>query len=88
MRDSQILGKQGQKNVEVRVYGSHKRLLPGGDTAMVPYAEGQTVKNLLQSLKIADEDVWLVVVNEIVVDEGFVLSPGDKVGIMSPVAGG
>ena len=88
MKDSQILGNEGQKNVEVRVYGSHKRLLPGGDTAVGPHEEGQTIKALLKALNIADEDVWLVVVNEVLVSEDYVLSPGDKVGVMSPVAGG
>lgn len=77
-----------QKNVEVRVYGSHKRLLPQGDSAVVPYIEGETVKALLMRLNIPDEDVWLVVVNEVLVGEGFLLSPGDKVGVMSPVGGG
>ncbi len=77
-----------EKNVEVRVYGSHKRLLPQGDVAVVPYREGETVKALLSRLKIPDEDVWLVVVNEVLVGEEFVLSPGDKVGVMSPVGGG
>ncbi|MGE5579576.1 MAG: MoaD/ThiS family protein [Bacillota bacterium] len=79
---------KGQKNVEVRVYGSPKRLLPEGDTAMVALVEGETVKALLRRLNIPDEDVWLVVVNEVVVSEDFILSPGDKVGIMSPVSGG
>ncbi len=88
MTDDKSVGDQGQKSVEVRVYGSHKRLLPEGDTALVRYIEGQTVKDLLRTLKIADEDVWLVAVNEVVVDEGFVLSPGDVVGIMSPISGG
>lgn len=79
---------EGQKNVEVRVYGSRKRLLAEGDTAVVPFKQGETVKALLQRLNILDEDVWLVVVNETLVSEGFVLSPGDKVGVMSPVGGG
>jgi len=77
-----------EKSVEVRVYGSHRRLLPGGDVAVVPYVAGETVKALLRRLKIPDEEVWLIVVNETLVDEVFVLSPGDKVGVMSPVSGG
>lgn len=88
MAGSQFMANQGQKSVEVRVYGSHKRLLPEGDTALVPYTEGQTVKDLLRALNIPDEDVWLVAVNDVVVSEGFVLSPGDIVGVMSPVSGG
>lgn len=77
-----------QKDVEVRVYGSHRRLLPGGDTAVVPFVAGETAKALLQRLNIPDEEVWLLVVNEVLVDEDYVLSPGDKVGVMSPVVGG
>jgi sulfur carrier protein ThiS len=77
-----------QKNVEVRVCGSPKRLLPGGDTAIVAFIEGETVNALLKRLNIPDEDVWLTVVNDVVVGGDYVLSPGDKVGIMSPVSGG
>lgn len=77
-----------EKNVEVRVYGSHKRLLPQGDVAVVPYLDGETVQALLTRLNIPDEDIWLIVVNEVLVSEDFVLSPGDKVGVMSPVGGG
>lgn len=77
-----------QKNVEVRVYGSPKRLLPQGDAAVVAFVEGETVNALLKRLNIPDEDVWMVTVNEVAVGEDFVLSPGDRVGIMSPVSGG
>jgi len=80
--------KSAQKNVEVRVYGSPKRLLPDGDVALVEFVQGETVNALLNRLKIADEDVWMVTVNEVAVGEDYVLSPGDKVGIMSPVSGG
>ncbi len=78
----------GQKNVEVRVYGSHKRLLPQGDVAVVPFIEGESVKALLKRLNIPDEDVWLVVINDALATEDYVLSAGDKVGVMSPVSGG
>lgn len=81
-------GGHGEKNVEVRIYGSHKQLLPQGDVAVVPCEEGETVKALLTRLHIPDEDIWLIVVNEVLVGEDFVLSPGDKVGVMSPVGGG
>lgn len=77
-----------QENVEVRVYGSLRRLLPGGDFAVVPYVAGETLKALLERLDIPNEEVWLLVVNEVLVDESFVLSPGDRVGVMSPVGGG
>lgn len=77
-----------EKNVEVRVYGSHRRLLPKGDFAVVPYVEGESIKGLLGRLNIPDEEVWLVVVNEVLVSKDFILSPRDKVGIMSPVGGG
>lgn len=79
-------GTQG--DVQVRVYGSHRMLLPGGDTAVVPFVAGETLKALLKRLNVPDEEVWLLVVNEVLVDEDYVLSPGDKVGVMSPVAGG
>lgn len=77
-----------KKDVEVRVYGSHRRLLPDGDTAVAPYVAGETLKGLLTRLNIPDEEVWLLVVNEVLVDENYVLQPGDKVGVMSPVVGG
>jgi len=76
------------ETIRVQVYGSHKRLLPDGDVAVVPHIPGETVKELLERLKVPDEDVWMVVVNDQKVDEDYVIKPGDKVGIMSPVEGG
>ena len=76
------------ETVRVQVYGSHKRLLPDGDVAMVPYIPGETIKGLLKRLKVQDEDVWVVVVNNRTVNDEYVVSPGAKVGIMSPVGGG
>ncbi len=74
--------------IRVQVYGSHKRLLPDGDVATVPYVPGETVRELLGRLQVPDEDVWMVVINNEKANEDHVISPGDKVGIMSPVEGG
>ncbi|HHX28299.1 MAG: MoaD/ThiS family protein [Bacillota bacterium] len=72
----------------VRIYGSHRRLLPEGDEARVPYVSGETVKGLLSRLNVPLDEVGALVVNGILVSQEFVLSPGDQVSIMSPVAGG
>lgn len=77
-----------QKDVEVRIYGSHRRLIGTGNQAFVPCVPGETVKSLLERLSIPDEEVWLVVVNDIQVNEDYVVRPGDVVAVMSPVAGG
>lgn len=77
-----------EKSVEVRVYGSRLKLLPQGDTAIVPYISGESVNALLMRLGIPEEEVFLLVVNEALVTGDFILSPGDKVGVMSPVGGG
>ena len=74
--------------IRVQAYGSRKRLFPDGDVAMVPYVPGETVKELLERLKVPDEDVWMIVVNNQTVNQDYVLSQGDRVGIMSPVEGG
>jgi len=77
-----------QKDVEVRIYGSHRRLLGAGNQAFVPHVPGETVKSLLNRLNIPEEEVWLVVVNDVQVSEDYVVRPGDVVAVMSPVAGG
>ncbi|HHW27393.1 MAG TPA: MoaD/ThiS family protein [Firmicutes bacterium] len=76
------------ETIRVQAYGSHKRLLPDGDVATVPYVPGETVKELLKRLKVSDEDVWMIVVNDQKVSYDYAIQPGDKVGIMSPVEGG
>lgn len=74
--------------LEVRVYGSHRRLLPEGDTAIVPYVPGETIKALLDRLTVPRDEVGVLAVNGAVAGEEYVLCPGDKVAIMSPVSGG
>ena len=76
------------ETISVQAHGSRKRLLPEGDVAIAPYIPGETVRELLERLKILDEDVWMIVVNNRQVGDDHVLSPGDRVGIMSPVEGG
>jgi sulfur carrier protein ThiS len=84
----QINPYNGNGKILVRSYGSHRRLFPDGDTIEVDYIEGETVRALLDRLKVPDEEVWLVTIGEEIVEEDFVLSPGDTVNIMSPVLGG
>lgn len=81
-------GSTPEKDVEVRVYGSRRLLLPGGDAATVPHIAGESVKGLLERLKIPEDQVAIVVVNGVQVCLNFVLSTGDKVHLMSPVHGG
>lgn len=76
------------ETIRVQAYGSRKRLLPEGDVAIVPYIPGETVKKLLERLKVLDEDVWMIVVDNRQVNDDYVLSPEAKVGIMSPVEDG
>lgn len=76
------------ETIRVQAYGSRKRLLPEGDVAIVPYIPGETVKKFLERLKVLDEDVWMIVVDNRQVNDDYVLSPGAKVGIMSPVEDG
>lgn len=76
------------RTIEVQVYGSHRRLLPEGDVASVGYVAGETVKGLLSRLNIPCDEIGVLVVNDVLVNDKFVLSPGDRVAIMSPVGGG
>ncbi|MEW6724571.1 MAG: MoaD/ThiS family protein [Bacillota bacterium] len=74
--------------ITVRVQGSHRRVLAGGDRVTVDWRPGETLSQLLQRLEVPADAIWLLVVNGQRVDAGYRLAPGDQVEIMSPVGGG
>lgn len=74
--------------IHVRVYGSHRRMFPQGEETTVDYVANETLKGLLSRLNVPGDEVGVLVVNDALVSPEFILSPGDRVAIMSPVSGG
>mgnify|MGYP001591626957 CR=1 FL=1 len=78
-------------NIEVGLYSSLKRYLP--ESAQQPrhvidVAEGTTVAELLQQLRVPAGEVMLIFVDGVHADGGTVLQDGNRVGVFPAVGGG
>lgn len=78
--------------IEVRLYASLERYMRGekGSTSFqyVEAAEGATVGDILQMVRVPAEAVKLIFVNSIHARMDQVLREGDRMGVFPPVAGG
>lgn len=75
--------------ITLKLYGNLKRFAPQKkETAVIDIAAGTTIAGLLAQFGVPDENVWMSVVNDVLVDETTVLRPGDVVEIFEPVGGG
>ncbi len=76
-------------HITLRLYGNLRRYAPGGtDRAALELADGLTIRALLQSLGVPENDWWMSAVNDRVVDADSVLHEGELVEIFEPVGGG
>ncbi len=67
----------------LRKYASDKR-----DRTVVEVADGQTIKQVLESLGVPESGWWMAAVNDTVVPQDVTLHEGDLLEIFEPVAGG
>ena len=77
--------------IELRLYAALRVLTPqktDSDSCEIEVAEGTTVRNLLQALKVPRENVKLVFVNGVHANGDEILRAGDRVGVFPAVAGG
>ena len=78
-------------HVELRLYASLQKFLPGNSTdnsRSVEMEEGATVKNLLEKFQIPLDAPKVIFLNGIHARGDEVLKEGDRVGAFPPVAGG
>jgi sulfur carrier protein ThiS len=74
--------------ITLHMHGNLRRFMPdGADRLAMEVREGTTVETLLQQLH-ADQDTWLVAINNVTVERDTVLSGGDVVDCFEPVAAG
>jgi len=77
--------------LELHLYASFRSFLPEksvGNSCFVEVADGTTVKELLEQLKIPPEAPKVIFLNGIHAKGDEVLKDGDRVGAFPPVAGG
>lgn len=75
--------------VTVALFSDLKKYSPRGTDAFeFEVQPGTSVAGVVEALGIPPGEVWLAAVNGRTVDEGHQLSPGDRVALFSPVAGG
>jgi molybdopterin converting factor small subunit len=77
--------------LEVRVFGGLENKISGatfGKPVEMEAPEGTTVGQLLQLLKMPEEQVSTVLVNGVHSKLGDLLKPGDRVALFPPIGGG
>lgn len=75
--------------ITARAHGNLRRHFPGGhEEAVFTLPDGSRVADLLRSIGLPDEEVWMVSVNDLLAKPEQVLADGDRVNIFAPVSGG
>lgn len=77
--------------VEINLYAFLARLMPvtpDGKPYRMDVEEGMTVRDLLRSLQVPEEDVKILFLNGIHASGDEILKDGDRIGVFPPVAGG
>lgn len=77
--------------VEVRLYATLRKYRPDvgiGESFVITLGNKANLGNLFNELKIPNEEVKVVFVNDKWEAESYLLQEGDRVGIFPPVGGG
>ncbi len=77
--------------VHVKLFATLRQHRPGlglGEAFPVELQDGATVGDLVQSLKLPEDQVKLIFVNALYAELDRALVDGDEVGIFPPVGGG
>ncbi len=76
-------------HITLRLYGNLRRYADGRrETSELTVASGMTIKQLLESFGVGENDWWMAAVNDQVVDSSKVLRENDLVEVFEPVGGG
>ncbi len=75
--------------ITLRLYGNLKKYASDKrDRTVVEAPDGQTIRQVLESLGVPESGWWMVAVNDTVVQQDVTLRDGDLLEIFEPVAGG
>jgi molybdopterin synthase sulfur carrier subunit len=84
--------RQSSMRIQVRLYASLQRFMPGERDSSsfhdMEVEEGTTVGAFLQALDVPAETVKLIFLNGIHAHADQILKEGDRLGVFPPVAGG
>jgi sulfur carrier protein ThiS len=74
--------------ITIHMHGNLRRFMPdGADRRAMEIPEGATVESVLTRLG-AENDTWLVAINNVTVERDTVLHDGDVLDCFEPVAAG
>ncbi len=65
-----------------------RKYLDGESERMIELPAGGTIRDLIEALGMAEEDVWVIGVNGLLAKRESRLADGDRVEFYEPVAGG
>jgi sulfur-carrier protein len=74
-------------NISIKLFASLKRFLPA-DSGNYPIEPGITVKKLIETLGVPEDEVKLVFIDGVKHDLISTLNGGERVGIFPAVGGG
>lgn len=77
--------------IQVRLFATLRRHFPKlgiGEAMSVSLPDDATVRQLLEKMRLSNDEVKVVFVNGTVQDDAHILRKGDEVGIFPPVGGG
>ena len=79
---------KGTIRVRVSLQAGLRKYLDGENERTLERADGATLRDLVEALGMAREDVWVVGVNGVLATRARRLDDGDRVEFYEPVAGG
>lgn len=75
--------------IKVKAFGGLNIYLPGGrDEVSLNVARGSLVRDVLRRAGIPEEEIWLVSIDNQIVNPDREVEDGDEVTVFAPVGGG
>lgn len=83
-----MMKKENEIRVTVVLQAGLRKYTDGERENKISLPACATIGDLIEKLKMVEEDVWLIGVNGVLGKKGNTLSDGDRVEFFEPVAGG
>ena len=77
--------------IEVRLYATLRKYYPSlgiGEPLVMALDDKAKLGNLLNELKLPNEEIKIALVNGKWEEESYLLEDGDRIGLFSPIGGG